>query len=319
MLRSLIALTLVAAACVAPSPVTDLGPPPAAQAAVVEIAWVGSDLAVELDGQPFTRFHPEGPAAPHLHPLLAPGGLAVTRGFPMELVDGAPREGESSDHPHHRSLWLAHGDLNGHDFWHGGDTRIELTSIGHFGDQIESAHAWLAEGVAIAAEQRTLTFGAGALARWIDVVVRLTPEGVPLTFGDTKEGTFALRLAPTLRVVGPIAAGRLLDSEGREDGAIWGQRARWVAALGPVPGGEVTVAVFDAPSNPRHPTTWHAREYGLLAANPFGLAAFEGAPAGAGAVVVEDELTLRYRVWLTAHQAEPEELEAAWQAYADSL
>jgi len=296
-------------------PVSDQGPAPESKAQV-EIAWAGQALAVELDGEPFTSFHARLPGTPYLYPLLAPGGLAVTRGFPMDLQDGAPREGESSDHPHHTSLWLAHGDVNGHDFWHGGDTRITTTSLVHAGDRIESTHAWLAGEEVIATEWRMLTFGGDESGRWIDVDVRLVPDAGRLIFGDTKEGTFALRLAPTLRVDGPVAAGSLLDSEGRQDGAVWGQRARWVAALGPVPGGEVTVAIFDAPTNPRHPTSWHARKYGLLAANPFGLHDFEGAPEGAGDLVVEYGLVLRYRVWLSAGRAESAAIEAAWERYA---
>jgi hypothetical protein len=276
----------------------------------------GERVRVEVHGEPFAEFRTSGSSKPFLYPLYAPGAIPVTRGYPID--GGEERPGEASDHPHHVSLWFAHGDVSGHDFWHGAPKGafVRTRAVQLDGARILSEHDWDAGERTWARERRTMTFAASADARWIDFDVTLDTLGDRVTFGDTKEGTFALRLAPTLRVEGAVAAGSLLDSEGRVDGEVWGQRARWVAARGPAEGGAVTVAIFDHPANPRHPTWWHARKYGLLAANPFGRHDFEGAPEGAGDLVVEGELRLRYRVWLAAGSKSANELAAAWSAYA---
>jgi hypothetical protein len=162
-----------------------------------------------------------------------------------------------------------------------------------------------------------MRFDVDELGRSIDFDIVLTPNGHPVTFGDTKEGTFAIRLASTLRVEGDVAEGTLLDSEGRANGAVWGKRARWVAANGPVQGEVVTVAILDHPENLRHPTWWHARKYGLVAANPFGVHDFEGQAEGAGDFVAEGPVRFRYRVLLRRGAATQAELDRAWRVYAE--
>ena len=139
-----------------------------------------------------------------------------------------------------------------------------------------------------------------------------------MVFGDTKEGSFALRLAPTLRLQGKVAAGSAVNSAGQEDGAVWGKRAAWVAYNGPVGDEEFTVAIFDHPNNLRHPTWWHARNYGLFAANPFGIHDFDGEPAGTGdyELAPGEELVLRYSVLLLRGERTPAQLAALWDSYA---
>src|SRR5947209_7539549 len=46
-------------------------------------------------------------AKPYFWPLRAPGGLAVTRSWPMEKLE----RGEAFDHPHQKSAWFCHGDV----------------------------------------------------------------------------------------------------------------------------------------------------------------------------------------------------------------
>lgn len=144
--------------------------------------------------------------------------------------------------------------------------------------------------------------------------------GESVTFGDTKEGTFALRLHPQLQIDGPVGRGRFLSSAGVRNQEVWGTRSRWLAAFGPINGREVTVAVLDHPSNPRHPTWWHARAYGLLAANPFGVHDFEGEAAGTGDLIVEAgrPLELAYRVVLALGAPDTRRLESVWRQFADS-
>jgi hypothetical protein len=123
-----------------------------------------------------------------------------------------------------------------------------------------------------------------------------------LVLGDTKEGTMAIRLAESMRLkpnkhYEGKPTGHIVNSEGVKDGATWGKRAAWVDYYGPINGKTYGVAIFDHPDNPRYPTWWHVRDYGLFAANPFGIHDFEKKPAGTGNMTVPagDSVTFRYR------------------------
>ena len=113
------------------------------------------------------------------------------------------------------------------------------------------------------------------LLSYLNAAAMLPPSTVitaPVVFGDTKEGTFAIRVRPELQPkeleAKPGVKGRLVNSEGLVDGAAWGKRARWVDYSGAVEGAMVGIVMFDHPANLRHPTWWHARDYGLCGANP---------------------------------------------------
>ena len=232
-----------------------------------------------------------GDRTPSIYPLNAPGNRRALRGFPFER-----REGEVDDHPHHRGMWFAHGDVNGHDFWHDPACRIRVREheiVG--GDTVRFFADWISPDGILAKETRTLRFTGGPRMNRIDTEIELVPTDGPLEFGDTKEGSFAMRLAPTLRVEGPRARGRLENAEGLQDKACWGRRSRFVLAEGPIDGRLVRVTVEDAESNPWYPSHWHARNYGLLAMNPFGRRAFEGSGAESGAVTFTREQPLRCR------------------------
>ena len=281
------------------------------------------EVEISTDGGPFATFHHgEEDRVPFLWPVLGPGGVEVTRAFPMEQG----REGESPDHPHHTSLWFAHGDVSGHDFWHDRDgARVVPAGDVEVSEEdgavrVTSAHRWVTgERVPLLEEARTMTFRDLDGGRAIDLDLRLTALR-DVTFGDTKEGTFALRLHPALRPKGEVARGTAMNSEG--DDAIWGKRARWVDYWGPVPHGEeervLGVAVLDHPENLRHPTWWHARDYGLVGANPFGVHDFERKPAGTGdhALAEGETLRLRYRVWIHEGPGDAAVIERGWRRWA---
>ena len=278
-------------------------------------------------GEPFATVQLADEAGPYIAPLLARGGAAVTREtIAHDSADNA------QDHPHHRSFWFAHGAVDGHDFWHG-PAQIEV--VGHtVGVQslsvatVELDLVWRTEQrKAIVHERRRLTFHAEEGVRWIDCVHVLEAADNAVVFQDTKEGTFALRLAPSLASEGPGATGRLFDAEGREGSGVWGQRAAWCAATGQVaaPSGElrtVTVAVLEHPANPSAPTRWHARPYGLLAANPFGKAAFGQRSLeadGSFGLSRGERLVLRYRVLIGDGPLDGERIEREAGRYAGSL
>jgi len=279
-------------------------------------------VVISLGQENFTEFVWGETRRPYLYPLLGPGGAPLSRGYPMD-----PRPGEAHDHPHHQSLWFAHGSVNGNDFWHGSarDERIEhvaveLARIEPDGAATLRTRASWVVGMdeVLLHEEREMQFRASAQARTIDFDLRLRPAGAEVTLGDTKEGSFALRLAPSLRLRGEVAAGKAVNSQGQRGGAVWGERAAWVAYSGPVQAATFTVVIFDHPDNPRHPTWWHARDYGLFAANPFGVHDFEQRPAGTGDMTLtpQQELRLRYRVQLLLGERTVEQLDEAWRSWS---
>jgi len=241
----------------------------------------------------------------------------MTRDWPMKNTPG-----EEHDHPHHRSLWFAHGAINGCDFWSEqnafGKTLhedfLEIKS-GQDAGVIRSRNKWVAaDGTVVCTDERTLRIfsPAGANERLFDFDITLFASNGALTFGDTKEGTLAVRLAETMRLKGKAGQGHIVNSAGVRDGETWGKRADWCDYYGPVAGKTVGVAIFDHPQNPRHPTWWHVRDYGLFAANPFGQHDFEKlADKDAGSLVVPagKSVTFRYRLYL--HEGDDQQAKVA--------
>lgn len=277
-------------------------------------------LEITIDGELFTRIHFAAEPRPYLYPLFAEGSIPVTRGYPMEI-----RPNEAEDHPHHQSLWYAHGDVNGHDFWHSPDVKQELIGKPVRRERngwvdIELHYRWAAADEVLLTEERMLSFGTSGGARVIDFTVTLAATEGEVVFGDTKEGSMALRLHPQLRVRGEVASGEARNSEGHVGSDVWGKKAAWVAYYGPVDGEEVVVAMLDHPSNPRHPTWWHARDYGLFAANPFGAHDFEGGSEGAGDLHLPEgsESTFRYRILIARGAFDEKWLQGEFERYSQS-
>lgn len=218
---------------------------------------------------------------PYLYPLTAPSGANILRHWPME--DDAPTE--EKDHPHHRGVWLAHGDVNGYDFWAGSvgkkDAVIRTdkltTEKTENSATITATLTWLGDGNELLREKRYHIFSRpDSKTLQIHIHSTLTALADEITFGDTKEGTFAIRTDRTLRVKGKEAKATLTNSNGETNTDAWGKRAKWAAYSGRDELGQpVVVAIIDQPKSFRHPTHWHARDYGLLAANPFGIHDFE--------------------------------------------
>lgn len=235
-----------------------------------------TSIRVTDGGKLITEFRTDQ-QVPCLYPLVGPSGSSITRHFPFKKEI----PGEQSDHPHHISSWFTHGSVNGHDFWHevkgAPPSKIVLKDFSNVTANSFTANlAWEHDGKALLNEARTYSFSLSKAELVIDlesVISALTD----VTFGDTKEGSMAIRLSPSLRLKGKVAKGSIENSEGHKNGDAWGKRAKWVAYHGPDSKGEATVvSLMDHPSNLRHPTWWHARDYGLLAANPFGQHDFEG-------------------------------------------
>ncbi|HEY1065242.1 MAG TPA: PmoA family protein [Pirellulales bacterium] len=280
-----------------------------------------SSFDVTLNGQPFTSLHNDLGPKPILFPIIGPTSKPLTRSYPMEDVAG-----ETKDHPHHRSLWFTHGDVNGVDFWaeKEGNGKIEheaFTEItrGH-ALAITEACRWVAADKTVHVQDvRTYGFAlAPDGSRIIDFDITLkAPAEKPVKFGDTKEGTFGVRV-PSVLDVDKKLGGKITNDKGETDAKAWGQPAAWVDYSGVIDGEKVGITIMNHPTSFRYPTTWHVRTYGLFAANPFGLGSFPSKLKEDGSVTLAPgkSLTLRYRVLLHKGDATDAKLAEAFKAYS---
>ncbi len=274
----------------------------------VSIERTAEGFTARAGEKTLTTFAAIGPLGPVFHPLLAPGGATLTRIHPL------PEDAASRDHPHHRSLWIAHGKVNGHDFWHGPDSirHREVTDIrreGRAAVAVTMADWFTEDGRRLLEDRREHRFSAPDDDHWIlDITVNLRAMKDSVTLQDDKEGFLALRMAPELAARSP-GRGAILNSEGHRNREAWAKRARWCSYYGPAGEDTVGVTVMDHPANPNHPSWWHVRDYGLFAVNPFGAAEFGGEPAGTGDLTLsrDESLTLRYR--LVIHRGGPDSLD----------
>lgn len=285
-------------------------------------------VVVRIGGEPFTEYVFDGHPKPILFPIVGPGGVRMTRSWPI-VEDVAD---EPHDHPHHESLWFMHGDVNGIDFWAhkpdeaGRRPQVRQTSIevSEADGAINSRNEWRSpDGKVVMTDSRRIHFWAdGGAARGIDYDITLHADHGPVVLGDTKEGTMAIRVHHALQIEdrdgSKGATGRIVNSEGERNDKAWGRPARWVDYSGKIDGRAVGIAVLDHPDNLRHPTRWHARGYGLFAANPFGLHDFAGEPPGSGSHTIVDggELRLRYRFVFHGGDAESAGIDRRWQQWA---
>jgi hypothetical protein len=293
----------------------------------VSISRQSDRLRVEIDGRLFTEYRFAEVSRPCLYPLLGPGDTALTRRWPLE-----PSENEEHDHPHHRSVWYAHGNVNGQDFWSeeekaGRIVHAEFLEIKSGKDTgvIRSRNRWVArDGTVVCTDERAVRFFRPAAdSVWFDFDIKLIASEGDAVFGDTKEGTMAIRLAETMRLKPNRfnegrPTGHILSSSGARDDSTWGKPAAWVDYSGPVNAETFGVAIFDHPANPRHPTWWHVRDYGLFAANPFGVHDFEKKPAGTGDLRIPagQQVVFRYRFLLHRGDAEQARVAERYQKYA---
>ena len=305
----------------------------AALSAQVKIEKGDQTVSVEIDGKPFTTFY-YGPQSghPYLHPLRAATGTIVTRAYPMEKVPG-----ESTDHQHHRGLWFGHFDVNGYDFWSNEKDyktknrgNIVLKSVddvksGKKQGSITVTMEWLdPQGVALVRENRTMTFYAGNADRRMDLDFKLTALS-QVTFKDEKDGLFAIRVAAGLEekekksLADPPRTGLMVNAEGcKTEAECWGKRSNWMDFHGELQGEKVGIAILDNPANPRHPTYWHARGYGLFAANPFGVKEFTKDKTQDGSMTLKagDQLRFQYRVIIHPGDEKTADIAGEYAKYA---
>jgi hypothetical protein len=294
---------------------------------------------VVIEGQAFTSYiYPESIKKPVLYPIRTADGTIITRGFPLD-----PRPGERVDHPHHVGLWFNYGDVNGLDFWNNSDSiapanrheygtivhrKVNSATSGIDSGTLDVTMEWLQpDGKAILREDTRFIFSGEDDTRIIDRISTLTALDADVSFKDNKEGMLGIRMARELEhpsdkpeiftdASGKATAVPVLNnegvrglyksSEGKEGDAVWGTRGRWVNLTGEMQGKRVSVIIMDHPENVGHPTYWHARGYGLYAANNLGQKALSNGkeelnfslPAG-------QSVTFRHRI-VVQSGAEPE-------------
>jgi hypothetical protein len=307
---------------------------------------------VLVDGQPFTSYiYSETMKKPVLFPIRTAKGRFVTRGYPLE-----PRGIERVDHPHHIGLWFNYGDVNGADFWNNSDAiksedRAKMGTIVHKAiaavrsgadkGELETDSDWvLANGTGkVALKEHThFVFRGGAGWRSIDRVTTLTAQDERVSLTDNKEGVLGLRVARQLEMpatkpeVFTDASGRAtkvatldntgvigdyLTSEGKKGDAVWGTRGKWCALSSKIGDEPVTVIVLDHPANVGFPTYWHARGYGLFAANPLGQKALSNGKEELNfALDPKQSVTFRHRVLILSEPVSAERAEKAFAEFA---
>ncbi len=228
---------------------------------------------IQVHGGLFTSYNYDSKwVRPFLYPVLGPYGVQVTRNWPMKRS-----RGEHQDHPHHKSIWVAYGDCDGVDNWsedpgHGTQQHQKFLRVeaGPVFGRIEALNHWCdAKGKVQFKENREIRiYALSGGIRLFDVTIafKMTESGV--TFRDTKEGgLISIRVASSMDVRN---GGRIENGFGGvQEAETWGKPAVWCDYSGQVSGRKVGVAVFDHPCNPRFPTGWHVRDYGLMTANCF--------------------------------------------------
>ncbi|MCI0331638.1 MAG: PmoA family protein [Planctomycetes bacterium] len=329
-------------------------------------------VVVKIDGELFTEYLMKAGQSPALWPVIGPTGKQMTRSWPV----GPPRNGEkeTDDHPHHQSIWFTHDKVNGADFWKANVNSVAgvsdpgravagVSDPGHNGPHIAhrefkeiantgstariiTRNDWMDGDKRICEDERVLVFGTRPNRdRWIDFTITIKATDGDVTFGDTKEGTFAVRVADPMRVDAKLG-GRIVNSEGQTDEAAWGMPAKWVNYTGPVttvagvsdPGRNANaaaaaatgvtdpshsetlgIAIYSHPKSFRPEPRWHVRTYGLFTANPFGQQDFpkpELNDQGPVTIKKGDSLTLRYRVLLHRGTTNRTSINAAFDEFA---
>jgi len=285
-------------------------------------------INVFIGNKLFTSFlYPDSLEKPVLYPVHASNGTIVTRGFPINAQPGDP-----TDHPHHLGIWFTYENVNGLDFWNNSyaiskekkhlygwirTDKILKTSEGIKG--IISYHAnWTNQQKDVLLEETTrLQFSGTEHLRIIDRTTVLTAD-TNVNFTDAKDGLYGMRLAHALQipsindqefkddkgnvtivkgVIDKIANGNYITSEGKKGDDAWSTRGRWCKVYGKMGNDSISIAIIDHPENPNYPTFWHARGYGLFAANPLGEKIFTNGKSSKNLQLQKGEsVTFRFRI-----------------------
>ena len=283
-------------------------------------------INILINKKPFTSFlFPDTMEKPVLYPVHAANGTVVTRGFPLN-----PSPDDPTDHPHHIGIWFTHENVNGLDFWNNSyaipeekkhlygwiktDNILEMSG-GKKG--VLAYHAnWTNQANDILLEETTrFEFSGSENERIIDRVTTLKAN-TQVLLKDAKDGVLGIRAAHALQTpsreektftddkgnativpADTIANGNYITSEGKVGDSAWSTRAAWCKMFGKMGKDSISISIIDHPSNLNYPTYWHARGYGLFAANPLGEAIFTNGTKQTNKSLQKGEsITFRYRI-----------------------
>jgi hypothetical protein len=243
----------------------------------VEFVPDDNKINVMIGDRHFTSYlYRDDLTKPVLFPVHTPSGIVVNRGYPLATV-----EGESKDHPHHVGIFFTYDRVNDDGFWNNTTSppqikHVKVTQMagGDGKGKLSTVANWVGKsGRVLLQENRNMVFRASENEYVIDFSIDLTAQDTEVVFSDTKEGMFAIRVAHWLR---ENETGEYLSSNGdKTEKNVWGKRARWVRLEGEKDGKTIGIAIFNHPASVNYPTYWHARGYGLFAANPLGQYVFE--------------------------------------------
>jgi hypothetical protein len=291
---------------------------------------VDKRIDVMIDGKLFTSYcWYDNVFKPVLYPVCTSAGTEITRGFPLKQ-----RAGERTDHPHQIGMWFTYGNVDQNDFWGNGSqglgkknanggiikhVKVDKISGGKGEGVLVTTESWIdSTGNRLLTENTEYHFIAKGSTRIIDRITTLTATGNAVTFKDTKEGSFGIRVARQLELPSKedviltdaqgnptkvkamsneVVTGNYRSSEGITGEAVWSTRARWMNLYGSIGDEEISLVICDHPKNQSYPTYWHARGYGLFAANPFGAKDFtQGKEELNFSIRAGKSTTFRYRV-----------------------
>ena len=304
-----------------------------------------------IDGKLFTSYiYPVNVKKPVLWPLMSPAGNMLTRSYPM-----VNKEGDRTDHPHHVGVWLNYGDVNGLDFWNNSEAippekrdaygsiyhrSVDKTEGGKGEGTLVTSAVWKSPGdVSLLKERSVYSFMAMDNVRIIDRATTLTALGDEVRFTDNKEGMFAIRVARELELPSDsptelmdahgnitrvenmdntLVKGDYRSAEGVTGAEVWGTRSRWMELSGEIRGEQVSIVIIDHPENVGYPTYWHARGYGLFAANTLGQKVFsEGEKELNFSLKKGESVTFNYRLVVAAEALSDEIINHLADEYAN--
>lgn len=309
----------------------------------LEVDESENKVDVLFDGQLFTSYiYPENIMKPVLWPVVSPEGNMLTRSYPM-----VNKEGDRTDHPHHVGVWLNYGDVNGLDFWNNSEAipperkenyghinhvSVEKAKSGKNNAELVTKAEWLTpDNEKLLDEETSFVFRQEDEGiRIIDRETTLEAVADEVKFTDNKEGMFAIRVARELELPsnsptklmdahGNVTEVKEMDnskvkgnyrsSEGIEGGEVWGTRGRWMKLSSEINGEKVSLVIIDHPSNVGYPTYWHARGYGLFAANTLGQKVFSDGEKELNFGLNEGEsTTFKYRLVVASEDLSDEKI-----------
>jgi len=275
----------------------------------------------------FTSFlYPDTLEKPVLYPVYASDGAVVTRGFPLN-----PQPGDPTDHPHHIGIWFNYENVNGLDFWNNsyaipkekksqyGWIKTTQVNTGMSDKGILSYRAnWTNQQNEVLLEETTYYEFSGSGHERVITRTTILKANTDVTFNDAKDGLLGIRVAHALQIptdqdqkftdnkgivtvvkggTDKVANGDYITSNGKQGNDAWSTRGIWCKMFGKIGNDSVSIAIIDHPKNPNYPTFWHARGYGLFAANPLGEKVFTNGKSTKNLQLKKGEdVTFRYRI-----------------------